>query len=124
MHQPGRRTILLTLGVSLVIAAGSLIACAGTNEPTNADEGAVTGTDQAALKGSCTGVGGASSGGPGTCGANSYYQCGGDTREIDCSCPQAQCTCLHNGVVTGTVAMNQCPSCTPTKAQLKACGIH
>jgi hypothetical protein len=74
--------------------------------------------------GGCTAASGSGSGGPGTCTSSTGYQCGADTREIECSCPAAKCTCKLNGVVTMEFRTSSCPSCAHTQDMLDKCGIN
>jgi hypothetical protein len=74
--------------------------------------------------GTCTEQFGGGSGGQNMCTSMANYLCGADTREIECACPAAMCTCKVNNVVTKTFGTAHCPSCGPTKDELAKCGIY
>jgi len=69
----------------------------------------------------CTDNGGGGSGGPGSCTIMDSETCtDGNTYQVTCDCPKAECQCL--GSSGGVVPFNTCPAC-PTPAQaFEICG--
>ena len=94
----------------------------GSTGPTSTSTAADAGAPVA-----CSGGGGSGGGGGGIdggCGSFSEFaDCSNGSYEVDCTCPEATCTCTVNGEVVATLPIYSCETCNPTNDPWAACGF-
>ena len=94
----------------------------GSTGPTSTSTAADAGAPVA-----CNGGGGSGGGGGGIdggCGSFSEFaDCSNGSYEVDCTCPEATCTCTVNGEIVATLPIYSCQTCNPTNDPWAACGF-